>query len=293
MRLGISSYCLAQHLHSGEMTLLDVLDWCAEQGLATIEFAPIGYSFEDNDELLEAVIARCKEHQLEVVCYSIAADFMSDDPAERAKELERVKGQIDLAARLGATCMRHDIVSWAADPDVTSAKNFDRLLPRLVEACRQTASYAAEKGVTILVENHGQIMNGHERLIRLAEAVDHENFGLLTDLGNLWCVDDDPVAGVPRMLKYSKHLHCKDFYQRPQSEVAPGEHGWFKSRAGYWLRGAIFNEGDLNVRQVLKSVREAGYDGSISLEFEGLEECRMASADSLKNIQRLWDEVGA
>lgn len=289
MKLGMSSYSLVKYLQSGRMSLLEIIDWAAAEGHAQIEFAPIGFTFTDNPGLVTAAAGRVRDAGLEVSCYSIGANFMADDEAAREAEIRRVLGEIDIAAALGSRFMRHDIVSWSADPAETSAANFDRLLPRLAESCRRTARYAAERGVGILVENHGQIMNGSERMVRLARMVDDENFGLLTDMGNLWCVDDDPLVGVRRMLPWTKHLHCKDFYRRPISAVAPAPTGWFTSNGGYWLRGAVFGSGDLDVATILRQVRSAGYDGCCSLEFEGLEEPETAVRDSIAGIARLWE----
>ena len=293
MKLGISSYSLVGRLHDGSMDVVDLIDWSVEQGCDQIEFAPIGYELTGNDELVNRIRARLDETGLEVSSYSIGADFSVDDDAAREAEFERVCGEIDIAARLGSRFMRHDIVSWSADPQETSAANFDRILPRLVDACRRTARYAAERGVGILVENHGMIMNGAERLVRLATAVDDENFGLLTDIGNLWCVDDDPLVTVREMLPFTHHFHCKDFYRRPAATEAPGPHGWFRSRGGYWLRGAIFAQGDLDVANILRQVRAFGYDGDVSLEFEGMEDTERGAADGLANIRRLWEAAGA
>ncbi|MDI9470820.1 MAG: sugar phosphate isomerase/epimerase family protein [Bacillota bacterium] len=289
MKLGISSYSLVKYLRSGQMSLTEIIDWAAAEGHAQIEFAPIGYTFTDAPDFVAATARRVRDAGLEVSCYSIGADFMADDQAERDAEVRRMMGEIDIAAALGSRYLRHDIVSWSADPEQTSAANFDRLLPRLAESCRRTARYAAERGVGILVENHGQIMNGWERLVRLAQLVDDENFGLLTDMGNLWCVDDDPLVGVRRMLPWTKHLHCKDFYRRPIAPEPPAPSGWFTSRGGYWLRGSVFGSGDLDVATILRQVRAAGYDGYCSLEFEGMEEPEIAVRDSIASIAGHWE----
>ncbi|MNL70915.1 hypothetical protein D3C87_1959850 [compost metagenome] len=81
----------------------------------------------------------------------------------------------------------------------------------------------------------------------------------------------------------------KDFYIRPSNQN-PGE-GWFKSSFGTYLRGSIVGHGDLNIREILRVVKSSGYDGYISLEFEGMEECKKGTLIGLNNIRRIWDEV--
>lgn len=44
------------------------------------------------------------------------------------------------------------------------------------------------------------------------------------------------------------------------------------------------------MREVLRVVKASGYDGYISLEFEGLEECKRGTRIGLDNVRRLWNE---
>ena len=40
-----------------------------------------------------------------------------------------------------------------------------------------------------------------------------------------------------------------------------------------------------------KALKKAGYDGSIAIEFEGFEDAQYATAVSLENARRIWEEV--
>lgn len=99
-----------------------------------------------------------------------------------------------------------------------------------------------------------------------------------------------PMVGVVKNLPYASHIHFKDFYYRPFYQH-PGEGRWFKSLYGNYLRGSIFGQGDLPVREILRYIKQSGYDGYVSLEFEGMEECKEGTGISLDNIRRIWDEV--
>jgi inosose dehydratase len=71
-----------------------------------------------------------------------------------------------------------------------------------------------------------------------------------------------------------------------------------KSTTNY-LRGAIFGHGDIDVRMILKTIKQSGYEGYISLEFEGLEDCLPGSrtdaglSRQAKKLPllRLWDPI--
>jgi sugar phosphate isomerase/epimerase len=42
---------------------------------------------------------------------------------------------------------------------------------------------------------------------------------------------------------------------------------------------------------MLRIIKESGYDGYVTLEFEGMEECREGTKLGLENLKRIWDEV--
>jgi sugar phosphate isomerase/epimerase len=38
-------------------------------------------------------------------------------------------------------------------------------------------------------------------------------------------------------------------------------------------------------------VKQSGYDGYISVEFEGMEDCQTGSRIAMDNVRRLWNEA--
>ncbi|NOU85582.1 TIM barrel protein [Paenibacillus sp. LMG 31460] len=282
MKLGVSTYSLSRALISGEMDILGVIDWIADQGGEHVEIVP---SLVGQPELADAIREKAKSRGIEVSSYTIGANFVTDTQEAYEQEIARVKAEVDIAARLGVKRMRHDVAS-SSDNSIGS---FNRELNRLVEACRQIADYAAQFGIVTSVENHGYFIQASDRVQTLVQVVDRPNFLTTLDIGNFMCVDEDSVAAVKKNLPYASMVHVKDFYLRP-SYLNPGE-GWFKTTSGNYLRGAIVGHGDIDMREVLRVVKNSGYDGYISLEFEGMEECKAGTKISLDNIRRLWEEV--
>jgi sugar phosphate isomerase/epimerase len=45
------------------------------------------------------------------------------------------------------------------------------------------------------------------------------------------------------------------------------------------------------VRGAFKVLKEVGYDGYISIEFEGMEECKLGARIGMQNVKRFWSEV--
>ena len=112
------------------------------------------------------------------------------------------------------------------------------------------------------------------------------NFGVLIDIGNFCCVDENSANAVGRLAPFAKHVHAKDFHIKSGNGLNPGE-GFFKSRGGNYLRGSIIGHGDIPVYQCINILKDKGYDGWISVEFEGLENCEKGIKIGFDNLKSM------
>ena len=103
------------------------------------------------------------------------------------------------------------------------------------------------------------------------------------------CVDEDPIVGVKKNLPFASLIHFKDFYFRPYDQH-PGAGEWFTTAYGNFLRGSIVGQGDIEIRKIVKLIKASGYDGYITVEFEGMEGCRAASRAGMDNLRRFWEK---
>lgn len=287
MKAGISSYSLYQAMNCGEMTFLDAISWAKQVGADHFEVVPLGFDLKDHPSLVKDIRNKAKEEGIELSNYAIGADFLKESPTEYQKEIETVKKQVETAGELGVKFMRHDVAS--RPPAEASISKYHEDLPLLIEACREIADYAASFGIITSIENHGYYIQDSDRVKLLVEQVNRPNFRTTLDIGNFLCADENPLVAVRNNISISSMVHIKDFYQRPASDD-PGE-GWFRTRSGNYLRGAIAGHGDLPLRDLLKIIKQSGYDGFLSLEFEGMEECKTGTRIGFNNIKRLWTEV--
>ena len=99
------------------------------------------------------------------------------------------------------------------------------------------------------------------------------------------CADEDLPKSVSLLAPYAKHVHAKDFYLRSGNEIDPGE-GWGKTRACNYYRGAIIGHGNAKVYQSIQALKRAKYDGYVSIEFEGHENCLDAMRIGRDNLIR-------
>lgn len=285
MKLGLSTYSLYQALRSGKMTIADVIDFTADHGGEHVEIVPLGYNLTEQPELIDTIVSKAAERGLEISNYAIGANFLLNDADAYEQEIARVQREVDIANQLGVKLMRHDV---ASSPDVSIA-NFNAHLEQLATACRRIAEYAGQYGITTSVENHGFFIQQSDRVQALIHAVGLPNFKTTLDIGNFLCADEQPIAAVKNNLPYASIVHIKDFYVRPAGHH-PGE-GFFTSTAGQYLRGAVAGQGDIPMRDIIGLIKSSGYDGYLSLEFEGLEDCEFGARVGLANVRKIWDEA--
>ena len=288
MKIGLSSYSLSRAIGSGQLGILEAIDWIANAGGEHMEVVPGGAWDSHTPGLPEKLAARAKEAGIDLSSYTIGANFVNDDAAARAREVARVKGEVDIAARLGVKFMRYD-AGWRSIPDST-LENFEKDLPLVADCCREVASYAAQFGITCSVENHGYHFQNCERVRRLVNMVNLPNYKTTLDVGNFLCADGDPVASVRTNIDIASFIHFKDFFRRTAGNPPVGE-GWSRTRAGHSLRATGIGHGSVELVPIVKIIKESGYDGYVSIEFEGKEDCLWACKVSLDNARKLFSEA--
>ena len=298
MKIGLSSYSINSVIARGEFTLEGAIDWAARNGAEVFEMVPFAFRFDDevsgkiNMDKIKSAKQAARDAGIRLCNYSVSGNLLQTGE-DQEKEVQRLCHETDIAAELGLSIMRHDIGGWGRKLEENTAMDFSDMFPRMTEAAIRVSEHAKKRGVMTLLENHGQFVNGTDRVQLVIDAVNKEtgNYGLLLDTGNIICVDEDPIAFVRMLAKQAKMVHLKDFYVRKENpgDTAPNyqQGAWFTSKGGTFLRGSILGQGDLDVPGTIKALKEAGYKGDVAIEFEGMEDPCYASAVSINNARRL------
>lgn len=293
MKFSVSMYSYMQKIRSGEATPFELIAKTKELGFDAIEFVDFtDFGTGTKEERLahaEELRKECERVGLEISALVMSCDFITGSDGDLDKEIARVKDYVDIAHVLGVTRMRHDAAIGYARNSGDFCP-FDTMLPRLTKACKEITEYAAQFGIRTMVENHGFYVQDSERVEKLYAAVDNKNFGLLTDMGNFFCADEDPASAFARVAPYAYYVHAKDFIVKPFTDADPGE-GSFRSRGGKYLRGTIVGHGNVPIKQCMYQLKRAGYDDYISIEFEGMEPVFDALRIGLANLKKYWAEV--
>ena len=289
MKISVSSYSYSQYIREGKLTQLTAIDKAKEMGFDAIEFIDIDGvgNLELQKENAAKLKARADELGMVINAYTIGANLAKLTEEERAAEVERLKGQLDVAKILGAGVMRHDVCYTLGKTGFT--RSFDLMLPYLADSARKVTEYGATIGIKTCSENHGYIAQDSDRMERLFNAVNHDNYGLLVDMGNFTCVDEDHALAVSRVAPYAVHAHAKDMKIH---KSVPYGCCQAMTRGGNYFCGTAIGEGDVPVKQCLNILKRAGYEGYLSIEFEGKGDCVDGIARGFANLKQMMAEIG-
>lgn len=286
MELGISSYSYAGAM-SATFKLDDAIKHAKDTGFDGMDFL---YG-DRKDELscmdsMKYYSDKCAEYGLKTYCCAGGINLLSEDIDE---QIQYGKQLVDAARALGAPTARCDTLG--GDFGIVGFGGIKKAIQRIARGIGEVADYANEYGIKLLVENHGRIMQDSAVVEELINTVDRPYYGALVDIGNFMCADEDSVKGVGRMARYAMHVHVKDFHFKSGNEVFLPTMGWFKTRAGNYLRGAVLGHGVVPVYQCVRTLAENGYDKALTLEFEGIENVLPAVEEAYRVMKKTLELI--
>jgi len=269
MKISVSSYSFNQYIKARKMTVFDTVAKAHELGFEAIEFIelPERGNLESQKELAKRIREEADRFGMEINAYTVGANLYRETAEESDAEVTRLCGQLDVAKILGCPVMRHDVCYKLGKTG--NSRSFDLMLPTIAANARRVTEYAETLGIKTCTENHGYIAQDSDRVERLFNAVNHNNYGLLVDVGNFSCVDENNVTAVSRVAPYAIHVHAKDMAFSSE----PKEGYTLKTRGCNYLKCTYLGGGDVNVKKCIEVLKRAGYDGYVSIEYEGAEDC--------------------
>lgn len=285
MKTCVSTYSFGGYMSDEKLGIMGCIDHAAKEGFDGIEFVEGGW--QNDPDGAKKIREHCEEAGITPVAFLVGADFLNWGGDDGKEEIARICRLIDTAEQLGVKLLRHD-ATGGLPGEIRIGRSFDCILPKLAERVREVTKYAEQKGIRTMSENHGFFCQDSERVEKLINAVNHPNYGALVDCGNFMCADEDPNHAVGVMAPYAFHVHAKDFLRKSGMDINPGD-GWFRSRGGNYLRGTVIGHGEAHIAQSIGILKRAGYDGYVTVEFEGHEDNLAGIGLGRKNLLRYFD----
>jgi hypothetical protein len=140
-------------------------------------------------------------------------DFADPNDARRTLDIARIKFWTDVAAAMGAAGIRVFSGTVPADLPTLGWEAITRA--RIVPALREVTAYAATKGVTVLLQNHGDMTATADQTIQIIEWVGDPNLAIIDDTGYFRPFLSDTGVGYPwypdiaKVLPLSKSIQIK------------------------------------------------------------------------------------
>ncbi len=265
VKLGISSYSY-WHFDPERTPIRHVIEEASRLGVYGVDILHRQMESEDPD-YIRALKKHALIHGVHLNCLSTHQRFLTPDREERERSIEDTKRFIRLAHDLGVPCIRISTGRWG------TTGSFAELMDRrgeeppvegyteedgyewCIDALERIAPVAEEYGVMLGLENHWGLTRTAEGLLRLFNAVDSPWLGVLMDTGNFL---DDKYEQLEMVAPHTVFIQAKTYYG-----------------------GGRFYTLDLDYDRIGRILKNAGYKGYISIEFEGHAPSDEAVADSI------------
>ncbi|MFO8006800.1 MAG: sugar phosphate isomerase/epimerase [Candidatus Brocadiia bacterium] len=239
MKLGCCAYSYRQLLSDGQMALEEFLDTALELGLDGVELTQY-YFPEESNAYLNHIKRQAFARGLEVAGTAVGGNFSNADADARAKQIEHVRDWLVKSSRLGSPVLRVFAGGVPDGADAETAAGWVR------DGLAECAAVAEEAGVVLALENHGGLTATADGVLALlAPFADNPWVGLNLDFGNF-------TGDV-----YEQYARCAPYVATTHAKVT--------HRQG---DGAEL----VDYRRVVRIMRQAGYRGYLSIEYEEDEE---------------------
>jgi sugar phosphate isomerase/epimerase len=256
-----------------------ILTFAEQHGFAAVELRGLqgDLNLPARPEFSAERIAQSKKdveaHGLKIACVSSSTELHHADAAVQAKQIADAKKFIDLAQGMGAPYVRV-FGNKIEGPQ-------EEVVARVAKGMGELAEYAGPRGVTVILESHGDFVRSPILKAVLTRA-NSPHAALLWDAHHTF-VDgqEPPETTVAELGAWIRHTHLKD-----SAANAEG-----KDRK-YVLTG----RGDVPVKKQMAALAKIGYKGYYCFEWEkmwhpDLEAPEIAIADYAKVAGEYWREV--
>ena len=203
-------------------------------------------------EYLRGIKMMCLRLGLPIGYLGVSNRFVGTEP-ELRKHVEMCKESIDVAAFIGAPLIR--VFGGHVSPEI---EDREPLFEPLTRCNKEVAAYGAEKGVIVALQNHdnSNMAATAEDVLRILEETDHPNFSLILDTGQ-W--QGSPGAGSQG--ESDPDVDIYSYIEQTASHAVYVRTKFYRNDSG--------KEEWLDYERIMAILRGVGYNGSLSIVYEG------------------------
>jgi sugar phosphate isomerase/epimerase len=241
LKTSLNAFSFNEALTKGEMTIFDLLDFCASAGFDAVDITGYyfkGYPQVPADDYLFSIKRKAFAVGMEISGTGVRNDFTIADKTKREQEVVLVKNWIDVAAKIGAPVIR--IFAGTQKNEGIPVEQVTEWMLKDIRAC---VEYGRQHGVIIGIQNHNDFIQTADQVIKLIKEINSEWFGLILDTGSFR--QDDPYTEIEKSIPYAVNWQIKE---------------------KIWINGA---EVETDIERLMKMIRSSGYKGYLPIETLG------------------------
>ncbi|MHA1679604.1 MAG: sugar phosphate isomerase/epimerase family protein [Promethearchaeota archaeon] len=184
--------------------------------------------------------------------------FDEDGDEDRKYQFNFMKKWLDAAKNAGISTVRSNM--GRAFPGIHA--NDDEALADLIDTFKPVQEYAESLGITYVFENHGGLSSNVEFQLKFKKEFPSDNVGFLLDTGN-YDPKSDVYENIAKLGNSIMVVHAKTYDFDENGE-----------------------ETQLNFEKIILGLKETGFDGYYSIEFEGKMDNRTGVKKTLKLLKK-------
>lgn len=221
----------------------------------------------------DAISKRVEElqrHHFQICGLASSVRFDYPEKSDREEQVRIGQGYIELAVRLKARFVR---VFGDVLPPFEVAAARERTLQNIAEGLQQLGDFAAPRGIDVFIETHGDFSSS-ELMRQLMTKVGHPAVGVLWDTHHPWRFHGESITETWNNLgEWTRHTHWKDSVAQRQHERTAAQRA-ADDQARALMSGhqaadyVLFGEGEFPAAECLRVLKDSGYDGWYSYEWE-------------------------
>ena len=279
MKTAVSMWSFVGDFQEGKIDAEGFVRKAKELGAEGVEL--LDFFWKDRNAEIGAVKSALKELGMPVCTWAVGNNFVSTDPADREASLRTIQGGVEEAVNLNSRVVR------VFSGSLMEGISFEDALGWIVEGLSAGAAYAIAQGVVLGLENHGALAGRSDQVKTILGRVASPALGANIDTGNFLLVNQAPHEAVADLARFTVSVHLKDFKAVPDDYKGTT----YMAFDGTRYAGTVIGEGDVDLRACLQSLKDAGYQGYLSIEYEGEEDAAQSVAQSIENTRRILSQL--
>lgn len=256
-------------------TIPQIVDNAAKMGYHGVELRGASKEHIGHDETPESraeIKKRFADKGVEIACIMAYSRFAIASETDRQAQVDLAYKMLDLARDIGCGRVRF---FGGQKGDLS----LDDAVKHASDALQKVAAHAQQTGVVAVLETHDDWCVGANAM-RLVRAANSPYLGMCWDYSNSHFIEPmrDTFAAIKNHIK---HVHTKDAYRDAAGKV----------------HACLPGKGQVDSKLALSLLKEAGYNGWLSFEWEKkwephLEEPEVALPVNIQRLKGLMNELG-